>query len=191
VITEDRETIERVLAGDPEAFNVLVRKYSRMAGAIAFGIAGDFSSAEDIVQDAFLKAYRSLGALRDRDKFRVWLAGIVRTGALDFLRRRKATPVLPFSQVFPEGDGGILGDSEPAGPASEDLQIQKETREKVLEAVRELAQEDRLVVTLKHMEGLSYKEIAELTRSTVAAVESRLFRARQELKRKLDRTLRK
>jgi DNA-directed RNA polymerase specialized sigma24 family protein len=69
-----------------------------MAGAIAFGIVGDFSSADDVVQEALLKAYCDLGKLRDRNKFKVWLAGIVRSRAIDWLRRRKALPAMPFSQ---------------------------------------------------------------------------------------------
>src|SRR2546426_959508 len=104
MIAEDREYIERALSGESAAFDGLVKKYNRMAGAIAYGIVGDFGAAEDIVQEAFLKAYR-------------------------------------------------------------------------------------IVVTLKHMEGLSYREIADLTGSTVSAVESRLFRARLALRKRLDRIL--
>jgi RNA polymerase sigma-70 factor (ECF subfamily) len=75
-------------------------------------------------------------------------------------------------------------------PGVEEQYAQKELREKVLEAIRNLPEDDRVMVTLKHMEGLSYKEIAELLGTTVSAVESRLFRARQDLRKKLEQILR-
>jgi RNA polymerase sigma-70 factor, ECF subfamily len=200
MIAEDREYIDRVLSGDVAAFDGLVRKYNRMAGAIAFGIVGEFSSADDVVQEALLKAYRDLGKLRDRDKFKVWLAGIVRSQAIDWLRRRKVLPTLPFSQAFPDGQDTERSSADRGVEPSEELELhspgveeqyaQKELREKVLEAIRNLPEDDRVMVTLKHMEGLSYKEIAELVGTTVSAVESRLFRARQELRKKLEQILR-
>src|SRR5262245_46629443 len=175
MIAEDRDYIDRVLAGEKGAFDGLVRKYNRMAGAIAYGIVGDFAAAEDIVQEAFLKAYRSLDSLRELDKFKLWLAGIVRSRAVDWLRSRKATWAVPFSQAFPDGveEGNGHGPRPAASsPPVEERFQEAELREKVLEAIRSLPEEYRMVVSLKHMEGLSYKEIAELTGSTVSAVES-------------------
>ena len=189
---EDREFIERVLAGERAAFDGLVRKYNRTAGAIAYAIVGDFSAAEDVVQDAFIKAYRCLASLRDPDRFRVWLAGIVRTQAIDWLRRRKAFWSVPLSQAFaddPGGDDDAGGRSGFTAPPVEELYAREELREKVLEAIRGLPEEDRVVVTLKHMDGLSYKEIADITGSTVGAVESRLFRARQVLRKRIEHIL--
>src|SRR5687767_2566863 len=103
MIAEDRDYIDRVLAGEKSAFDGLVRKYNRMAGAIAYGIVGDFVAADDIAQEAFLYAYQRLDTLRELEKFRVWLAGIVRSRAIDWLRRKKASWALPFSQAFPDG----------------------------------------------------------------------------------------
>jgi RNA polymerase sigma-70 factor (ECF subfamily) len=188
MIAEDRDYIDRVLAGEKGAFDGLVRKYNRMAGAIAYGIVGDFVAAEDIVQEAFFKAYQSLDTLREMDKFKLWLAGIVRSRAIDWLRHRKGTWALPFSQAFPNGVDEASGPGpRPVGssPPVEERAEQEELREKVLEAIRSLPEEYRLVVSLKHMEGLSYREIAELTGSTVSAVESRLFRARHLLKKRI------
>ena len=176
--SEDSETVERVLSGEPEAFESLVRKYNRLGGAIAYAIVGDFHQAEDIVQEAFIKAFRALGTLRSPDRFKFWFAGLVRSRALDLLRERRAHRVVPVAEL-PEG--GV----RPGEPSPEEVQIREEASHRIREAVDELPETDRLVVVLKHMEGLSYKEIAEVLDTTVSAVESRLFRARQVLKKKL------
>ena len=179
MFSEDRDYVHRFLQGESDAFELLVRKYNRLGGAIAFGILGDFHQAEDAVQEAFLTAFRSLPSLRDPSKFKFWFANLVRTRALDVLRRRRGNEEIGL----PDGVQ-LLGFA--AVPTAEDEQIREETRQKILEAIRDLPTEDRLVVVLKHMESLSYKEIAEITASTVSAVESRLFRARQALRKKLD-----
>jgi RNA polymerase sigma-70 factor (ECF subfamily) len=204
---EDREYVERALAGEPGAFEELVRKYHRLGGAIAFGVLGDFHLAEDVVQESFLKVFRALESLRDPRKFRVWFAGVVRKQAIDVLRQRRSA-VVRASSLDAGGASGERGDLSPdaaavgEGLASDarrtesaaaegalDRVVRLEERRKILECIAELPEEDRTVVVLKHMEGLSYREIAEVTGATVAAVESRLFRARQTLRRKLSRLL--
>lgn len=184
MLNDDRQLVEATLEGDVEAFTTLVKKYNRLAGAISFGVCGDFQAAEDVVQEAFLKAYRGLRNLRDPSKFKVWFAGIVRSKAIDYVRQRKS-----FCSFQESGAGGH--DFEQYSTESvEDLLLREEFRSKILEAIQGLPEDDRLVVTLKHMEGLSYAEIADVTGTTVSAVESRLFRARQALRRRLERILR-
>jgi RNA polymerase sigma-70 factor (ECF subfamily) len=90
---EDKQYVEGVLAGDPGSFERLVEKYNRMGGAIAYGVLGDYQRAEDVVQEAFFKAFRALGKLRDPARFKVWFAEIVRTDAIDKLRRRRERPL--------------------------------------------------------------------------------------------------
>ncbi|MGQ9591685.1 MAG: RNA polymerase sigma factor [Planctomycetota bacterium] len=175
--SEDRELVERVLAGEPEAFEGLVRRYNRMAGSIAYAILKDFHLAEDAVQDAFLKAFSSLPSLRDPAQFKFWFAELVRSKALDALRRKKTAS----SRIERRGAAEALR----AARSAEEDEIREELRARVRAAIEELPEADRLAVVLKHLEGMSYREIAELTGTTVGAVESRLFRARQALKRVL------
>jgi len=187
MVSEDREYVERILSGEPELFESLVRKYNRMAGAIAYGVLGDFHEAEDVVQESFIKAFQALRTLRDGAKFRPWFCGLVRTKAIDAYRRRPDRRMVEISSI-----GDSLGDAISSASGYrltsniEEEQLREEARQKVLEAVSELSAEDRTVVVLKHMDGLSYKEIADITGTTVSAVESRLFRARQVLRKKLD-----
>jgi RNA polymerase sigma-70 factor (ECF subfamily) len=177
MFSEDREYIERILAGEPEAFEFLVRKYTRFGAAVAFAITGDHHLAEDVVQESFVKALDSLGSLREPEKFRYWFGGLVRSKSLDCLRRRRAHGTIPLEDT---GESGVSRES----PVEAELE-RDELRERILEAIVDLPEQDRLVVVLKHLEGLSYREIAELLETTVSAVESRLFRARQTLRRKL------
>jgi RNA polymerase sigma-70 factor (ECF subfamily) len=187
--SEDKDLVERILAAEPRAFESLVRKYNRLGGAIAYSIVKDFHLAEDVVQESFLKAFRSLHGLREPEKFKYWFAGLVRSKAVDLLRQRRsrAAAELPECDV---GRRGLRQDlagaaAAPAAASGEEELLREESRARILEAIGDLPEEDRLVVVLKHMEGLSYKEIAELTETSVGAVESRLFRARQALRKKL------
>jgi RNA polymerase sigma-70 factor (ECF subfamily) len=191
MVSEDREYVERILAGEPEVFEALVRKYNRMAGAIAFGIIGDFHEAEDVTQEAFLKAFRVLHTLRDAGRFRGWFAGLVRTKALDALRKKGSrTEVGVVEDAVSVEASGLAERLHGVGQfrSLEDDPAREESKQKVLEAIRELPREDRIVVTLKHMEGLSYKEISDITGASVSSIESRLFRARQQLRKRLDPT---
>ncbi|MBN1441566.1 MAG: RNA polymerase sigma factor [Planctomycetes bacterium] len=184
MVSEDRDLVERVLAGDADAFTRLVRKYTRLGGALAFGVIGDYQLAEDILQDAFLKVYLNLESLRDPDRFRPWFCGIVRKQAIDVMRQLRGRVARAARLDDVEGFVADESDSPAQGL------LRKEQRRKILREVRRLPPHDRLVLVLKHMEGLSYKEIAEVTHSSVSAVESRLFRARRALREKLSDSIR-
>ena len=197
MLAEDREYVERVLAGEPEVFEQLVRKYNRLGGAIDYGVLSDFHLAEDVVQDAFIRAFEALDSLKDPGRFRAWFAGIVKRRSIDVLRQRKNPRIRAASLEAggaDAGEGGSLGstvssDSRRPEQSPDDSQldaaVHAERRRQVLECISGLDENDRIIVSLKHMEGLSYGEIAELMETSVSAVESRLFRARKVLRKKL------
>lgn len=181
----DQECVERVLAGEPGYFEELVRRYTRFGGAIAYGVIGDFQQAEDVLQEAFFKAFRALPTLREHTKFKVWFAGIVRSQALDALRKRRSYR----RREVGGGDFEELASRSLVSSAipEDERQSLSEERDEILKAIAELPDEDRLMIVLKALENLSYKEIADVAGVTVAAVESRLFRARRALREKLPR----
>ena len=197
MLAEDREYVERVLAGEPEVFEQLVRKYNRLGGAIAYGVLSDFHLAEDVVQDAFIRAFEALDSLKEPGRFRVWFAGIVKRRSIDVLRQRKNPRIRAASLEAggaDAGEGGSLGstvssDSRRPEQSHDDSQldaaVHAERRRQVLECISGRDENDRIIVSLKHMDGLSYREIAELMETSVSAVESRLFRARRVLRKKL------
>ena len=177
----DGELVERFRRGDGTAFDALVLRYVRLAGAIAYGIVGDYEQAADVVQESFLKVHGSLGGLREPEKLKGWLHGVVRSCALDALRRRKRGPAA-LDQI--EGAEAILPSSLP-GPGLGIERAELETG--VLRAVRELPEQYREVVLLKYLDERSYQEISETLGLTIETIESRLFRARKILKEKLAR----
>ena len=174
MLAEDREYVERVLAGEPEVFEQLVRKYNRLGGAIAYGVLSDFHLAEDVVQDAFIRAFEALDSLKEPGRFRVWFAGIVKRRSIDVLRQRKNPRIRAASLEAggaDAGEGGSLGstvssDSRRPEQSPDDSQldaaVHAERRRQVLECISGLDENDRIIVSLKHMDGLSYRENAEL-----------------------------
>ncbi|MFC1707023.1 RNA polymerase sigma factor [Planctomycetota bacterium] len=174
----DAELVEAFRSGDQDAFGVLVHRYVRLAGAIAYDILGDYERAADAAQDAFVKAHASLGSLREPARFKGWFYGVVRSVAIDHRRRRRRGP-LSFGAVA--GVGEIASASAEPGVGVE----LAERRERVLAAVARLPEGYREVIVLKYLDERSYVEIAEILGTSVEAVESRLHRARGVLRNKL------
>ncbi|MFN0057109.1 MAG: RNA polymerase sigma factor [Planctomycetota bacterium] len=177
------------LAGDRRAFAALVERHSRLAAGVAYGILREEHLAADAVQEAFLKAYQGLGRLTQHDSFASWFVSIVRSTATDFVRRkaRFAMHEVPLvdeaSMQHGAGRGGV-GAPRVATPP-ESMQ-QAEEAAQLRKALNDLPEEYREVILLKHLEGRSYRDIARLLKTSVRAVESRLFRARQLLSTRLE-----
>lgn len=176
MMQDDEKLVSQVRKGDTDAFEKLVNKYLGLAGGIAFQLVGDYHLASDIIQEAFVKAYRAIETLEDPKKFRSWLIGIVRTTSIDWLRKRKP-------EVSMEREEGVFSLSY-TGEGPQEALEQKEFQLVVRKVLQELPEEYQEILILKHMENLSYQEISQLLSMTPSAVESKLFRARKMLKEK-------
>ena len=143
-------------------------------------MCGNAQDAEDLTQEAFLKAYRSLGAFRGESKFSVWLYRIVSNVCLDHLRREGRRPSVSLSTEDEDGE-----ESEREIPdqrlSPERLLEQKLTREALQKGLRALPDEQRQILLLRELRGLSYEEIGEILTLEPGTVKSRLFRARKRL----------
>ncbi len=170
----DSETIDRALAGDRLAFRTLVQRYSHRAFQLAFRIAGDEAAAEDIVQEAFINAYRKLGQFNRRSSFFTWLHRITVNAALDHLRR---TSRRPQHQALEETREADLVASVPDCPA-ESVEIRRRTRV----AMKQLTEIERAAFTLKHFEGHSIKEICQLLSINSSACKQAIFRAVKKMR---------
>ena len=145
----ERIMVMAALAGDDEAFETVIRTYSRRVYVVAYGILQDVPEAEDIVQETFLKAHHQRGKLREPEKFPAWLLTVARNGARDRLRRRRP-------QAEPEAFD-TLPDHNVATPGSA---LEKEEHEAHLRrALATLPEEHRTALTLRYLEGLDYRAI--------------------------------
>jgi RNA polymerase sigma-70 factor (ECF subfamily) len=159
---------------DANAFERLVREHQRMVYCVAVSYCKDPTSAEDVAQEVFLKAYRSVDEMRDPARLKTWLYSIARFTAIDWLRRRQREPVLGLA----EGAAQELPE-RPAAESKEDRTV------RVMDVIRGLKEEHREIMILRYVRGLSYAQIARETGSTTSAVGEKLSRIRDIVRDKL------
>ena len=176
----DAELIQRVLDGDDTAFSALVRKYQRSVHALAWRKVGDFHIAEDITQDAFLKAYQGLSTLKEPQSFGSWLYVITANQCKAWRRKRRT-----WMQSLEDTSIAQLEKATYSGHIiEENEQMTEETqREVVKKLLAKLQESDRTVITLYYLGGMTYEEISNFLGVSVGAIKSRLHRARQRLKK--------
>ena len=160
--------------GDRKAFSRLVEAYQRPVFNLAYRMLGNVEEAEDAAQEAFLRAYTRLGQYDPEQKFSTWLFSIVNHHCIDRLRKRRATHLSI-------DDNPVLQNLEGDDPRPERRTIDKEDRLEVQAMLEKLAPEYRTPLVLRYWEDMSYEEIAKARDVSVAAIKSRLFRARQQL----------
>jgi RNA polymerase sigma-70 factor, ECF subfamily len=164
----DQDIITRVLAGERELFAVLVRRYSDVLYRHAVGMTGSPDVAEDVLQSSFIKAFHHLGEVRGR--FDAWVFRIVANACKDWLKNIRRTH-LSYDE-----------DTEPSGFANPDEELDRtELRTDLDWALAQLPASLREAFVMKHVEGRSYEEMADLLDSTVGALKMRVHRAREAL----------
>jgi RNA polymerase sigma-70 factor (ECF subfamily) len=168
--SDDAELVRRTTRGELTAFEELVDRHRSVVVRVAAGIVGS-EEAEDVSQDAFLRAFHRLERFRGEAPFRSWLLRITHNAALDHLARRRAEPIDP--EVFDAAPQTAV-----RAPA-ERLEL-RERIERLERKLRGLSAEHRAVLVLRDAEGLSYEEIAAITASPLGTVKGRLHRARRE-----------
>ena len=181
----DMEKVRAAQSGDREAFDFLVEKYKDIVYAVAYRFAHDPDLALDLAQDSLIRAYRGIKSFKGRSSFSTWLYRVTMNTCIDYTRR-KARSV--DSQTVPEEVAEYVG-VEPIvarGPRSPDSQaLSGELGEKIQEAVDALPEYHRSVFVLYEIEGMSYKEIAEVVGCSIGTVMSRLHYARKKLQKML------
>ncbi|GLY42178.1 DNA-directed RNA polymerase sigma-70 factor [Amycolatopsis sp. NBRC 101858] len=179
-MNDDADLLARAAAGDDAAFGALVRQHTPRMYRVALRITGSAAEAEDVVQDSWLAAWRSLASFRHESAVSTWLYRVVTNSALALLRRRRPT----ISLDAPEPDGQSTLDSAllaGAVPGPEGRVVRAEEVDAVLRAIGRLEVSQRVPLVLRELEGLSYEEVAEVLDVNVGALRSRLHRARVAL----------
>ncbi|HEV3270617.1 MAG TPA: sigma-70 family RNA polymerase sigma factor [Candidatus Methylacidiphilales bacterium] len=169
----ERIMVMAALAGDDEAFETVIRTYSRRVYVVAYAILQDVSEAEDVVQETFLKAHHQRGKLREPEKFPAWLLTVTRNGARDRLRRRRPqADVATFDTMV---------DHRAATPGS--AMEQEEHQAHLRRALATLPEEHRTALTLRYLEGLDYRAIETAMGLSNGALRGILGRALGTLRR--------
>lgn len=179
------DDLERARGGDARAFDVLARTHERALYSHVARILGPGPDAEDVVQDAFVSAWRSISGF-EGTSFKAWLFRIARNRAIDVIRSQKRRAELPLDP--PDDDeGGSPGWAEPGagGPELTDIAAGHEAREAVEAALLLVPVEQRDALLLRDVEGFSYEEIATITVSEIGTVKSRIHRARVTVRNQL------
>ena len=180
----DQRLVDRVLAGDKNAFNMLVLRYQHRVAALVGRFVHDAQEAEDVCQEAFIKAYRALPLFRGDSAFYTWLYRIaVNTAKNHLVSRNRRPPAsdLDVDEAEVSEIGTVLREIEnPEGSlATEKL------KQAINTAVEDLPEDLRTAFTLREFSGLSYEDITEVMDCPVGTVRSRIFRAREAIDKKI------
>ena len=172
--------INKIRAGDPDAFEPLVTAYEQILYNLCYKMLGNHEDAQDAVQETFIKVYRALSDYRGESRFSTWIYRIACNTCHDFLRRKSKVQVISLYEQQEDGDETELPLSE-EGNTPEDLLERKLTRESVIHGLQMLPEEQRTILLLREIQGLSYEEIAEILHLDGGTVRSRIHRARKKL----------
>lgn len=182
----DRPLVEKARNGDVESFRQLVERYQNRAHSIALGVIGSKEDAEDIVQEAFLKAFRNLSSFRGQSSFYTWFYRIVFNLAIDLSRkryRRSESNVGDHSSMdaLTHHSSGDASDFLGSVPNPDQVLQRNDISKGIRKALDNLSAEHRAVIILREIEGLSYSEISDVVGCSKGTVMSRLHHARKRL----------
>jgi len=186
VTPADELLVTRILAGETDLYETLIARYERPIVNFIYRMIGDYEQALDLTQEVFFKAYRSLERFDPTFRFSTWLYRIASNRSIDHLR--KHAPVLLSLNEPKDADNStesvIQLKSQAHGP--EDLLVSRELGQRISQAIDELSAPYRELILLRHLQGMSYEEIARMKRLPLGTVKNRLFRAREVLRKRLE-----
>ena len=175
----DKELVKRAKEGDSRAFDLLVKKYQfKVVNLVSRYVRSD--EAQDVAQEAFIKAYRGLKSFRGDSAFYTWLYRIAVNSAKNYLlsaARRQADYQVDVEDAEYFDDAAVLRDQD----SPDHVLLSQELEKKVFDAIDQLPQDLKTAITLRELEGLSYEQIADAMECPIGTVRSRIFRAREAI----------
>ena len=183
----DAMLVERTVAGDQKAFELLVLKYQRRIQRLIGRMVRDVDLVEDIAQETFIRAYRALGQFRGEAQFYTWLYRIAVNTAKKALMDLKRNPTVSENAYKSDDDDETsrVENELTSFETPEAVLASKEIANIINDAMRQLPEELREAITLREIEGLSYEEISEAMNCPIGTVRSRIFRAREAISEKV------
>jgi RNA polymerase sigma-70 factor, ECF subfamily len=178
----DEELVEACLAGEESAFDVLVGRWEKKIRGAIYRFVGSEDDARDLCQEAFLKAYKSLGSFKQEARFSSWLYQIALNLCRDRLRRRRGRTMVSLDELEENGAAMTM-----PGPTALDLLQERDVSRLVASAIASLADEQREVIILKEYQGLTFLEIAQVLDMPISTVKTRLYRGLDQLRSRLER----
>ena len=185
----DAVTVERVLGGDRDAYRVLVERYSLYIYRLAYRMTGNSYDAEEVVQEAFLRAYQKLSQFAGNSNFGTWVYRIAANYAIDRIRQRNVEEARQVTPSRPKEDGveidpvALIKDPS-ASP--ERLASSAQLAAKMQQALNELTPAERTAIVMRHWEGCAIEEIAVVLKSNSNATKNTVFRAVAKLRKALE-----
>ncbi len=185
---DDAGFVARCQRGETEAFSVLVRRHQKKMLNIAYRMIGDYDEACDVVQEAFLSAYRAIGKFRGDARFSTWLCGIVLNQSRSHMTQKAARSRREAGSLddpVESKDGSFVNEPRSQEESVVERLEKREREAKIQECIGSLDGEQREVLVLRDIQGFSYEEIGVMLKLPQGTVRSRLFRARNALKDRL------
>jgi len=180
----DRDLVIACQRREPAAFEELVKRHQRTVYALLYQLAPDWQDTSDLAQEVFIRIWRNVGSLRNPASFRSWLTQIVTNLFYDELRKRpRRLPTISMDESIDvdESGEGATRDIADTSAQPDDIVLSREMSEVIRVAMGRLPEQFRTAIVLREMEGLSYEEIAILTKTEMGTVKSRIARARSKL----------
>jgi RNA polymerase sigma-70 factor (ECF subfamily) len=188
IAESDAIAVERTLAGERDAFRALVERHSHNVFRLAYRMTGNRHDAEEVVQEAFLRAYQKLGQFASRANFGTWVYRIAANYAIDRMRQRQKEESRRESRN-PEDSDQMENDPvyrvQDTAPTPERLTQSIELRKQMEQALAALSHSERTAFVMRHWEGCGIEEIAQVLKSNSSAAKNTVFRAVQKLRRAL------
>jgi RNA polymerase sigma-70 factor (ECF subfamily) len=181
----DEQIVFRVLAGEKELFSDLLLKFQKGVFNFIFRMVGHYELANDLTQEAFMKAYLSLDKFNNRYKFSTWIFSIASNLTIDYLRKKRIA-VYSYEKNHDGSQRSMVERLRSQNYTPIEELENHELKTKIQESIEKLSPEYREIIVLRHMNGFSYEDIASITGLPLGTVKNRIFRARRILKEYLN-----
>lgn len=179
---QEASLIEQSKAGDIDSFEQLILAHQKKAFNIAYRILGNLEDANDVTQEALLKAYKGISKFNGKSSFSTWLYTIVTNTSMDFIRKNRKTIVTYLDREYETEEGSYKTQVYSDQETPEEILEKKEVQKLVNDAIEQLSDEHRKIIVLRDIQQFSYQEIAQILNCSEGTVKSRINRARNNLK---------